>query len=102
MTPMNTTTTTIARFAARITARTMPTVGRITARVERTAATVAWRAFRPVPTCAVCGGRNVRSMQWLNHGAGHVVEPETPFEGGDNNWCDDCADHVDLTGGWRS
>lgn len=86
---------------ARLTARTVARVARVAMLVERTAATVAWRAAgQPHLLCSECGGPNVQSMEWVSHGEGHTVRHgEQPFEGADNNWCDDCCEHVYLATG---
>lgn len=46
--------------------------------------------------CAVCGGDRVQHAMWVSLNDNAVLDDFGSWCSGDNSWCDDCDEHVEI------
>lgn len=46
--------------------------------------------------CAVCGGCEVQHAMWVSLNDGAVHDDFGSWCNGDNSWCADCEEHVEI------
>jgi len=47
--------------------------------------------------CNQCGSSNVQLMAWIDPNSNEIIDDVGPWQSKDNNYCNDCDEHVALT-----